>query len=45
MKKLKHKNIVNLVDQFQYQKQIYIVTQYCENGDLNEYRKKNSLNK
>lgn len=45
MKKIQHKNIVELLDVYQSANNIYIVTEYCEDGDLREYlRKRGKLN-
>jgi serine/threonine protein kinase len=40
MKKVQHKNIVELLDVYQSANNIYIVTEYCEEGDLKDYLKK-----
>lgn len=41
MKKLDpHKNIVGLYDVYQTNNNMYIVTEYCEDGDLRTFLKK-----
>jgi len=40
MKKIQHKNIVELLDVYQSANNIYIVTEFCEDGDLKDYLKK-----
>lgn len=40
-KKLKNKNIVELYDSFKTDKYIYIIFEYCSNGDLEILFKKN----
>lgn len=37
MKKIQHKNIVALYDVYQSANNIYLVTEYCEEGDLKDY--------
>jgi serine/threonine-protein kinase ULK/ATG1 len=41
LKRFKHKNIVEFVDAIEEENYIYVVTQYCEDGDLSEYLKEN----
>lgn len=44
MKKIQHKNIVELLDVYQSANNIYIITEFCEEGDLRDYlRKKGRL--
>ena len=40
MKKMEHDNIVRLLDVYQTSNNMYIVTEYCEEGDLRNYLKK-----
>ena len=40
MKKLEHENIVKLLDVYQTSNNMYIVTEFCEEGDLRGYLKK-----
>lgn len=44
MKSLNHTNIVRLIDVFHSVNNVYIVTEYCNGGDLREYLKHNILN-
>lgn len=39
LQKLDHKHIIKYFEGFQDQKYIYIVTEYCPNGDLFDYIK------
>ncbi|CAD8043843.1 unnamed protein product [Paramecium primaurelia] len=41
MKKLNHKNIVQLIDVLETQNNFYIIQELCENGDLSKFLKKN----
>ncbi len=40
MKKIQHKNIVELSDVYQSANNIYIVTEFCDEGDLKDYLRK-----
>jgi serine/threonine protein kinase len=40
MKKMEHQNIVRLLDVYQTSNNMYIVTEFCEEGDLRNYLKK-----
>ena len=40
MKKMDHNNIVMLLDVYQTNNNMYIVTQFCKDGDLRNYIKK-----
>lgn len=40
MKKVDHPNIVKMLDIYQTNNNMYIVTEYCGDGDLNSYLKK-----
>jgi serine/threonine protein kinase len=40
MKKVQHENIVRLLDVYQTTNNMYIVTEYCEDGDLANCLKK-----
>ena len=40
MKKIQRKNIVELYDVYQSANNIYIVTEYCDEGDLKDYLRK-----
>ena len=40
MKKVQHENIVRLLDVYQTSNNMYIVTEYCEGGDLANLLKK-----
>ena len=40
MKKLTHENIVGLLDVYQTSNNMYIVTEFCEEGDLRGYLKR-----
>ena len=40
MKKMEHENIVKLLDVYQTSNNMYIVTEFCEEGDLRNYLKK-----
>lgn len=40
MKKMDHTNIVKLLDVYQTNNNMYIVTEYCRDGDLRSYIKK-----
>lgn len=40
MKKVQHDNIVRLLDVYQTSNNMYIVTEYCEGGDLANFLKK-----
>lgn len=40
MKKMDHNNIVKLLDVYQTNNNMYIVTEYCRDGDLRSYIKK-----
>jgi serine/threonine-protein kinase ULK/ATG1 len=40
MKKMEHENIVKLLDVYQTSNNMYIVTEFCEGGDLRGYLKK-----
>ena len=40
MKQLNHPNIVKLLDVFQTSNNVYIITEYCNQGDLGELMKK-----
>jgi serine/threonine protein kinase len=40
MKKLEHENIVKLLDVYQTSNNMYLVTEFCEEGDLRSYLKK-----
>lgn len=40
MKKMDHNNIVKLLDVYQTNNNMYIVTEYCRDGDLRNYIKK-----
>lgn len=45
MKKVDHPNIVKLLDVYQSSNNMYIVTEFCEGGDLRNYlRKKRKIN-
>jgi serine/threonine-protein kinase ULK/ATG1 len=37
---MEHDNIVRLLDVYQTSNNMYIVTEYCEEGDLRNYLKK-----
>lgn len=41
MKKMEHPNIVRLLDVYQTSNNLYLVTEYCEEGDLRTHIKKN----
>jgi serine/threonine-protein kinase ULK/ATG1 len=40
MKKMEHDNIVRLLDVYQTSNNMYLVTEFCEEGDLRNYLKK-----
>lgn len=40
MKKVDHDNVVRLLDVYQTNNNMYIVTEFCEDGDLRSYIKK-----
>jgi serine/threonine-protein kinase ULK/ATG1 len=40
MKKVDHENVVKLLDVYQTNNNMYIVTEFCEDGDLRSYIKK-----
>ena len=40
MKKLKHPHIMRLLDVFQTKNNTYIITEYCNQGDLRQLLKK-----
>lgn len=40
MKKVDHPNIVKLLDVYQTSNNMYIVTEFCQNGDLRNYLRK-----
>lgn len=40
MKKIHHENIVSLLDVYQTSNNMYIVTEFCEEGDMAGYLKK-----
>lgn len=40
MKKMDHDNVVKLLDVYQTNNNMYIVTEYCKDGDLRNYIKK-----
>jgi len=40
MKKVDHDNVVKLLDVYQTNNNMYIVTEFCEDGDLRSYIKK-----
>lgn len=42
MKKMDHDNVVKLLDVYQTNNNMYIVTEYCKDGDLRNYIKKKS---
>lgn len=39
MKKIEHPNIVKLLDVYQTNNNLYIVTEFCDEGDLRSYLK------
>jgi len=41
MKKLRHTNIVNLIDVTRTTDYVYLILEYCDNGDLAQYLTKN----
>lgn len=43
MKNLNHPNIVSLIDFFQSSKNLYMVTEYCQGGDLKDYMSRKRL--
>jgi serine/threonine protein kinase len=43
MKKLKHKNIVNLLDAITHEGQIYLILEHCGDGDLKRYLRKRPM--
>lgn len=40
LKKVEHKNVVKFMDVYQTQNNMYIFTEYCNDGDLQHYLKK-----
>lgn len=40
MKKMDHENVVKLLDVYQTNNNMYIVTEFCEHGDLRNHIKK-----
>lgn len=40
MKKIEHKNIVKLLDVYQTTNNMYIITEFCEEGDLMSFVKR-----
>jgi len=38
MKTISGPNIVNLIDVYQTKNNVYIITEYCEGGDLRNYQ-------
>jgi serine/threonine protein kinase len=43
MASLKHKNIVNLLDTVRHDGQIYLIMEYCEDGDLKKYLRRQPM--
>lgn len=42
-KKMDHRNIIKLFDIIYYEQYIYLILEYCENGDLSRYQNKKPL--
>jgi serine/threonine protein kinase len=40
LSKMKHRNLIKLFDYFTENGNIYLVTEYCEKGDLSNYMNK-----
>jgi serine/threonine-protein kinase ULK/ATG1 len=45
LKTLKHKHIVTFIEEFEQGNKVYIVTEFCEEGDLSKYLKGRTLSK
>lgn len=43
MKQMNSKNIVKLLDTFESQNNYYLILEYCEQGDLRQYLRKNGV--
>ena len=43
MKALRHRNLVSFVEEFELNDKIYLVTEFCEEGDLTKYLKGRTL--
>lgn len=44
LKSINHPHIVKYIDSFQKESKFYIIMEYCEKGDLNDYLQRTSLN-